>query len=128
MVEKKRSHKKKEQPKTKAKKIPRQMPLPGTEDNKIAAIENLALDYAELRDERVALSAREVDLKQKLIDKMHALGKQEYRRNGVSVKLTVEKEGVKVRVKEEEAPSVEKEDLEVAVSTQGADAAVEGDF
>lgn len=131
MAEKKRSHhKKKEQPKSKPKttrKIPRQSALPGMEDAKIAAIENLALDYAELRDERVALSAREVDLKQKLIDKMHALGKTEYKRNGVQVKLTVEKEGVKVRVKEEEPPSVEPE-VAVSATTQGPDQAVEGDF
>jgi hypothetical protein len=100
MVEKKRSHKKKEPPKPKkATKIPRQQPLPGMENAKIARIENLALDYAELRDQRQVLSVQEVDLKTKLIDEMHKQKKTEYKRNGIDIKLTVEKEGIKVRVK-----------------------------
>jgi hypothetical protein len=90
-------------------RIPRQDVLPGVGDAKIAAIENAALDYAELRDERVALSAREVELKQKLMDLMHAKDITEYRRNGISVFLTVEKEGIKVRVKQEEELDAEGE-------------------
>ena len=115
----KRSHRKKaEQPKKR--RIPRQEVLPGVGDVKIAAIENTALDYAELRDERVALSAREVDLKTKLIDLMHAKDINEYRRNGISVRLTVEKEGIKVRVKSEE-------ELEVAEAAINAEPAEESE-
>ena len=85
----------------KSRRIPRQNPLPGMEDGKLQAIENAALDYAELRDERQALTVKEVELKQKLIDLMHKHEKTEYKRNGISVKLVVEQEGVKVRVKDE---------------------------
>ena len=127
MPEKKRSHHKKVNGKPATKKIPRQNQLPGMEDAKMARIENLAFDYAELRDERVALSAREIDLKTKLIDEMHKQKKTEYKRNGITVKLTVEKEGVKVRVKSEDdlptditpapAPNVSAESL--AVDSEG---------
>lgn len=96
-------HKKKDSPKpkpaAKSKKIPRQQPLPGMENAKIAKLENIALDYAELRDQRQVLSVQEVDLKTKLIDEMHKQKKTEYKRNGIDIKLTVEKEGIKVRVK-----------------------------
>jgi hypothetical protein len=83
-------------------RIPRQEVLAGIGDAKIAAIENAALDYAELRDQRQELTRQEVDLKKKLIDLMHKKELKEYKRNGISVKLVVEEEGVKVRVKESE--------------------------
>jgi len=47
--------------KKKVVKIPRQTPLPGIGDKKIAAIENAALDYAEIRDQRQDLTNQEVD-------------------------------------------------------------------
>lgn len=109
----------------KAQKIPRQRSIPGMEDTKIASIENKAFDYAELRDERVALSAKEVELKKKLIEAMHNAGKDVYKRNGVSVKLTIEKEGVKVRVKEDDnedladEPETEQEETEEEEQEQG---------
>jgi hypothetical protein len=84
------------------KRIPRQTPLPGIGDEKIAAIENAALDYAEIRDQRQALTSQEVELKGKLLDLMHAKKLTEYKRNGISVKLVAEQETVKVRVKSEE--------------------------
>jgi len=104
MVEKKRSHhKKKEPPQPVAKKkIPRQTSLPGMGDNKIVAIENAALDYAEIRDERQALTVREVELKTKLIGLMHKAEKVEYKRNGILVRLVPEGENIKVRVKSED--------------------------
>lgn len=87
-------------------KIPRQRSIPGIEDARIAAIEKRAWDYAELRDQRLALLESEVEVKKKLIEAMHKAGKEEYKRNGITVQLTVEKEGVKVRLKsEEELPS-----------------------
>ena len=120
--EKKRSHHKKVDPPTK--RIPRQKSLPGMGDAKIAAIENAALDYAEIRDKRQALSADESSLKKELLNLMHKQGKTEYKRNGISVKVVIEEETVKVRVKEEgeldTTPAVE-------VGTQ-ENPAVEGDL
>jgi hypothetical protein len=86
----------------KVKKLPRQESLPGIGDTKIAAIENAALDYAEIRDQRQELTTQEVDLKKKLLDLMHAKKLTEYKRNGISVKLVAETETVKVRVRAEE--------------------------
>lgn len=72
------------------------------ENAKIASIENKAMDYAEIRDQRQALTLQEVELKTALIELMHKLGKTEYKRNGISVKLVPEGENVKVRVKSED--------------------------
>src|SRR5215471_3939449 len=84
------------------KKLPRQKIIPGIGDAKIAAIENAALDYAELRDKRQELTTQEVELKKNLIELMHKKGISEYTRNGISVSLTVAKEKVTVRVKSED--------------------------
>lgn len=108
--EKKRSHQKKAAP-PKKRRIPRQEVLPGVGDVKIAAIENAALDYAEIRDQRQELTTQEVDLKKKLLDLMHAKDITEYKRNGISVKVVLESENVKVRVRSEE-------DLEEAPETK----------
>lgn len=111
MAKKKVSPKK---PKVKAKaksktvRIPRQKALPGMENTKIAAIENAALDYVEIRDERQELTKREVELKEKLSKLMHAQGKTEYVRGGISVKLEPEGEKVKVRVRDEDDVPVNK--------------------
>lgn len=87
---------------TPKRKIPRQTPLPGIGDEKINAIENAALDYAEIRDQRQALTQQEVDLKEQLLDLMHAKKLTEYKRNGISVKVVLEQDNVKVRVKSED--------------------------
>lgn len=83
-------------------RIPRQDVLPGVGDEKIAAIENAALDYAEIRDQRQELTTQEVNLKKKLLDLMHKKELTEYKRNGISVKVVLEQENVKVRVRESE--------------------------
>jgi hypothetical protein len=87
---------------TKKHRIPRQDVLPGVGDEKIVAIENAALDYAEIRDERQQLTVKEVECKKRLLDLMHAKKLTSYKRNGISVKVEVEEETVRVRVKEEE--------------------------
>ena len=84
------------------KKIDRQDDLPGMTDREIKAIEEAALDYAEIRDERQSLTTREVELKTKLIELMHANKKTEYEYKNVSVKLIVEKEKVKVKVRSQD--------------------------
>lgn len=85
--------------KAKPVKRARQTKLPGMEDDKIDALENLALDYAGFRDQRQQLTAQEVPAKQKLIAEMKNLGRMTYKRDGISITRTVEKEGVTVRVK-----------------------------
>lgn len=96
----KKSVAKKSTPKLK-RRIPRQPQLPGIENSRIAAIETAALDYAEIRDQRQELTTQESSLKTELLTLMHKEGKTEYKRAGISVKVTTEKESVKVRVKDE---------------------------
>ena len=55
-----------------AKKSPRPQSLPGMEDNKIEALEEIALSYADVRDERIGFSQREVELKGQLLQLMKA--------------------------------------------------------
>ena len=103
MAKKKATKKKSAKPPTTTKhRIPRQEVLPGVGDEKVAAIESAALDYAEIRDERQELTKKEVALKTKLLDLMHAKKLKTYKRNGISVTVQMEEETVKVRVRAEE--------------------------
>ncbi len=76
--------------------------LPGMEDTQITEIEDLALAYAGVRDDRMQALKTEVELKQKLLTAMKKAGKQVYRRHNVEVSIVHEEETVKVKVKEKE--------------------------
>jgi hypothetical protein len=91
------------------KKGPRQQQLPEMEDSKITVLEDLALSYAEVRDERQGLTKREVELKGKLLDLMKAQKKEHYHRGNIKIDVVHEKENVKVKVKaaSEEEPDEE---------------------
>lgn len=94
--------------KKKAAKKPRQKRLPGMADAKIEALQSTALDYAEIRDQRIELIKQEAPLKERLIKLMHKYNKTEYVFQGVSVKLVAEEENVKVKIqkpKEDDEPS-----------------------
>ena len=92
--------------KSKPNRLPRQRQLPGVENNRVASIENVALSYAQVLDARMELTKQESDLKQKLLTLMHKLHKTEYRRNGISVTVTVEHEKVHVKVRGEKEESM----------------------
>ena len=93
--------------KEKAKKIERQDRLPGMADAKIQALHGAALDYAEIRDERQALTVREVELKTKLIELMHKHGRDHYEFENVKIDLVIEEESVKVKVKKPKEAELE---------------------
>jgi hypothetical protein len=86
-------------------KKPRQARLPEMEDEKLDELEGLAEEYAQIRDERMALTPQEKKLKDDLLAAMKKNGKQRYFRDGIEIKIVHEQESVKVRVKrtEEEA-------------------------
>ena len=92
-----------------AKKSPRPQSLPGMEDNRIEALEEIALSYADVRDERIGFSQREVELKGQLLQLMKAQKREHYHRGTISIDIVHEKENVKVKVKtdEEDEPSHE---------------------
>ena len=85
----------------------RQARLPEMDDPKIEELESLALDYASIRDQRQALTAQEVPLKQNLLNAMKARGKEHYKRNGIDIKLVSEQETVKVKVAKKESEETE---------------------
>lgn len=90
---------KKEVPAKKAEKGPRPQRLPGLEDPKIEALEAKALDYAEVRDQRMALSSQEIELKKDLLDLMKAQKKEHYKRGTIEINIVHESENIKVKVK-----------------------------
>ena len=100
-----------------AKKKGRQERLPGMKDSKLEALHNAALDYAEIRDKRQALTKEEVELKGQLLTLMHKHRKDHYEYNGVVVDLVTEEETVKVRVKKAKVDDDEPEEVS---STEGA--------
>src|ERR1700687_2219790 len=80
---------------------PRQTELPGMEDKHLEDLEDLARDYAGVRDERMALNRTESDLKGKLLDLMKKHGKKMYRVEEMEIRVVVTEEKVKVRILEE---------------------------
>ena len=83
-------------------KKPRQARLPEMEDPEIEALEAAAESYAGIRDRRQVLTTEEVRLKTELLDLMHKHEKTEYNHGGVSIKVLIEKEKVRVRIKKDE--------------------------
>lgn len=79
-------------------KKPRQARLPAMEDPAIEELESAAEEYADIRDRRQALTTEEVRLKKDLLNLMHREKKTEYNHGGVSIKVIVESEKVKVRI------------------------------
>lgn len=82
-----------------AKKQPRSGSLPGMEDHAIRALDNAAAEYADIRDQRMALTTQETDLKSRALKLMKKYGKTTYKHNGVSIEIVAGDESIKVRVK-----------------------------
>ena len=77
---------------------PKQGDLPTMEDRKIPELHAAAEEYADGRDDRMAMTKKEVDLKTRLIDLMHRFKKTTYSFNGLTIELIPEKEKVRVRI------------------------------
>ena len=71
--------------------------LPGMEDRAIAPLEKIAVEYAHIRDARMALNEQEVTLKRRAIAAMKRAGKLHYRHNGIVIEITTE-ETIKVKI------------------------------
>lgn len=83
-------------------RVKKQKDLPGMEDRMLEDLETAATDYAEIRDQRMALNKEEVQLKATLLSLMKKHGKENYKRDGIEVNIVHEEETVKVRVKKDE--------------------------
>ena len=77
----------------------KQQPLKGMEEREIKDLQDKAIEYAEVRDERMKLSRQEGELQAELLTLMHQHKKKTYTYQGVEVTVVVEKEKAKVKVK-----------------------------
>jgi Zn/Cd-binding protein ZinT len=82
---------------------PKTQDLPGMEDRAIKPLQEAALEYAGIRDQRMALNTQEADLKKRVRTLMHKHkpGQTRYAYDGVEIELVPPEgeEGVKVRIK-----------------------------
>lgn len=101
-----------------ANKKPKQDALPGLENRKIKALQDAAMDYADIRDQRVALTAQEVELKQKLIDLMHKHERETYTYQGVTITLIHEEESVKVKIAKQKTDESDNDAEELAEAAE----------
>ncbi len=78
-------------------KKPRQQRLPGTEDAKIKKLHDLAEDYMEARDARMAAGRKEKVVKDEVIAEMKRSGRENYNDGELQISLVHEKENLKVK-------------------------------
>jgi folate-dependent phosphoribosylglycinamide formyltransferase PurN len=72
--------------------------IPGTDEERIPAIERAASAYADFRDQRIEAGEQEVKLKKKLIDVMKEYSLETYKFDGFMVILThVDEDEIKVK-------------------------------
>ena len=83
-----------------AKKAPRQKALPGMTDRRVAVLEKAALHYADVRDERMEWTKKEVEAKKRVQVLMHEQKRQHYSRANIEIDLEPEGEKVIVRVRD----------------------------
>jgi hypothetical protein len=72
--------------------------LPGMEQREIRALQNAAHEYAEVRDQRMELTADEVKLKGKLLGLMKENKLEKYKYQDVEIRVVHEEETIKVRI------------------------------
>ena len=81
--------------------MPKQEEMPiegeGVSKPKIKAIDRAADKYVEIRDERMALTDKEIDAKAVLLNAMHEHGLTEYQYGDMKVVVKPGKENVKVK-------------------------------
>lgn len=80
---------------------PKAADLPGMENRDIPELEELASEYVDIRDERIALNRRESELKKKLRAAMKQHNRVRYANDGVEIELIppAGEDDVKVKVK-----------------------------
>jgi hypothetical protein len=86
----------------KAKKGPKQGRLPTMEDPAIEELEDSAENYADVRDQRMELTREESRLKEELLGLMKKHKKTSYVHGGFDIKVIVESEKLRVRIKKED--------------------------
>ena len=82
----------------------KQAALPGMEElGDIPEIEEAALDYASIRDERMKLTEKEVELKGALLEAMRKHKRMKYASEDLTIERVSGKETIKVKVKKDKS-------------------------
>jgi hypothetical protein len=81
------------------KRTPRARDLPGMEHRAIAELEEAAAEYADMRDQRMALTKSERELKGRMLGLMHKFKRSAYRRDGLEITVEPGEESIHVKVK-----------------------------
>ena len=90
---------------------PRNQSLPQLEDKAIQEIEDAAESYADLRDDRIRMLAKEVGAQTALLDVMEKHKRLVYKRNGITARVKTGKNKVQVEIDKPE-DELEGEDAE----------------
>jgi hypothetical protein len=77
---------------------PRQQRLPTMDDAKIEILHSLATDYADMRDRRMQLGKKEVELKGKILDVLKAHKMEHYHYSDIDITVINEKQKVRVKI------------------------------
>ena len=105
---------------------PRPMRLPTMADGVIRRLEELAYEYADVRDARIEQSREEHRLQGLLLVEMKKHGKTAYQRDGIAINVVVESEKVKVKIKPDDDDTPARSAAPVSVEIGGASAGASG--
>lgn len=78
---------------------PRTGSLPGMEDHAIKPLDDVAAQYADIRDQRMVLTKDESALKEQTRKLMAKYSKTIYRHNGIEIRIVAGEDDVKVKIK-----------------------------
>ena len=81
---------------------PKQKSLDGMQDRAIDELEDLAVEYAQKRDARMAVGKEEVQLKEKILSIMDKGKREKYVHEAVEITVIAEKRKVRVKIHKDE--------------------------
>ena len=92
----------------------KQADLPGMENREVKELNEAALEYAEIRDQRQQLTLQEVGLKAKVLNLMHKRKMSDYVFEGIEIHVVLEEETVKVKVPKKKEPEDKETKVEMS--------------
>ena len=92
----------------------KQADLPGMENREVKELNEAALEYAEIRDQRQQLTLQEVGLKAKVLNLMHKWKMSDYVFEGIEIHVVLEEETVKVKVPKKKEPEDKETKVEMS--------------
>ena len=84
------------------------------ENREVKELNEAALEYAEIRDQRQQLTLQEVGLKAKVLNLMHKRKMSDYVFEGIEIHVVLEEETVKVKVPKKKEPEDKETKVEMS--------------